>query len=176
MPRDFLHGSVFPKPLIIPLGPFRIFSKIRRDIRKVHQRWQMEKSSIKTNFIISLGHLWVVELAYRYIFSFESFSVVNSLILFLLFATGVVYSGGKFAADFVDTGGNFPLTSLSPVANLPPVSLTLVANLPPVSLTLVANLPPVSTTPATLVAKFADGVIDTRGKFAAGVVDPGDAS
>jgi hypothetical protein len=25
---DFFHESVSPKPLIIPLGPFRIFSKI----------------------------------------------------------------------------------------------------------------------------------------------------
>jgi hypothetical protein len=37
MSRDFLllvfSESVSPKPLIIPLGPFRIFSKIRRDIR-----------------------------------------------------------------------------------------------------------------------------------------------
>ncbi len=30
---DFLHGSVSSKPLIIPLGPFQILSKIRRDIR-----------------------------------------------------------------------------------------------------------------------------------------------
>ncbi len=38
MSRDFrlmvfFHESVSPKPLSIPLGPFRIFSKIRRDIR-----------------------------------------------------------------------------------------------------------------------------------------------
>jgi hypothetical protein len=36
--RDFLllvffHESVSPKPLIIPLGPFGFFSKIRGDIR-----------------------------------------------------------------------------------------------------------------------------------------------
>ncbi len=43
--RDFLllvffHESVSPKPLIISLGPFRILSKIRGDIRssKVHHR------------------------------------------------------------------------------------------------------------------------------------------
>ncbi len=29
----FLHGSVSPKPLIISLGPLRIFSKMRGDIR-----------------------------------------------------------------------------------------------------------------------------------------------
>jgi hypothetical protein len=37
--RDFLllvffHESVSPQPQSIPLGPFRIFSKIRGDIRK----------------------------------------------------------------------------------------------------------------------------------------------
>ncbi len=30
----FFHKSVSPGPLSIPLGPFRIFSKIRGDIRK----------------------------------------------------------------------------------------------------------------------------------------------
>jgi hypothetical protein len=30
----FFHESVSPQPQSIPLGPFRIFSKIRRDIRK----------------------------------------------------------------------------------------------------------------------------------------------
>jgi hypothetical protein len=29
----FFHESVSPQPLSIPLGPFRIFSKIPRDIR-----------------------------------------------------------------------------------------------------------------------------------------------
>jgi hypothetical protein len=42
--------------------------------------------------------------------------------LFSLFATAVVYIGGKFAASVVDTGGNLPLASLTPVANLPLVS------------------------------------------------------
>jgi hypothetical protein len=55
--------------------------------------------------------------------------------------TGVVYTGGKFAASVVDTGGNLPLASL----------------------TLVANLPPVSTTLGKLVEKFAAGVVDTDG-------------
>jgi hypothetical protein len=29
----FFHESVSPKPLIIPIGPFQIFSKINGDIR-----------------------------------------------------------------------------------------------------------------------------------------------
>jgi hypothetical protein len=65
--------------------------------------------------------------------------------LFLLFATGVIDTGGKFVAGVVYTGGKLPPVSLTP---------TPAANLPPVSLTPVANLPPVSTTLAKLVAKF----------------------
>jgi hypothetical protein len=65
--------------------------------------------------------------------------------LFPLFATGVV-----------DTGGN-----------LPPALLTPAANWPLVSLSLVANLPPVSTTQVELVAKFAAGVVDTFRSFLA---------
>jgi hypothetical protein len=67
--------------------------------------------------------------------------------LFPLFATGVVYIGGKFAAGVIDTGGK-----------LLPESLML---------------PPVSTTLAKMVEKFAAGVVDTGGKFAAGVIDTG---
>jgi hypothetical protein len=73
------------------------------------------------------------------------------MILFHLFATGVINTVGIFAAGVIDTGGN-----------LPPGSLTLAANLPAVLLTLVANLPPVSTTLAKLVAKlFMIFMIDT---------------
>jgi hypothetical protein len=64
------------------------------------------------------------------------FKDVCSLILILLFAAGVV-----------DTGGNWPPASLTPL----------------VSLTLVANLPPVSSTLAKMVEKFATGVVDTGG-------------
>jgi hypothetical protein len=65
----FCHGSVSPKPLI-PLGPFQIFSKIRGDIRSsrfttdvVDTGGKWKKFSIRKIFIISFGHLWVVELA-----------------------------------------------------------------------------------------------------------------
>jgi hypothetical protein len=54
----------------------------------------------------------------------SSLSGVSSLILFPLFAAGIVDTGGKFAAGVVDTSGNLP-----PVANLPPVSLTPVVHL-----------------------------------------------
>jgi hypothetical protein len=41
-----------------------------------------------------------------------------------LFATGVVYTGGKFATGVFDTGGNLPPASMTPVTNFQPVSLT----------------------------------------------------
>ncbi len=60
---------VSPKPLIIPLGPFPIFSKIREDIRSSRfatgvndtgGKWK--KLSSRKILIILFGHLWVVEL------------------------------------------------------------------------------------------------------------------
>jgi hypothetical protein len=38
--------------------------------------------------------------------------------MFQLFATGVNYTGGKFAAGVVNSGGNLPPASLTPAANL----------------------------------------------------------
>jgi hypothetical protein len=52
----FFHESVSPKHLSMPLRPFRIFSKIRGDIRGsrctagVNNRWQMEKIFKQKNF------------------------------------------------------------------------------------------------------------------------------
>jgi hypothetical protein len=82
------------------------------------------------------------------IFSQKDFHYFFWTVVFPLFATGVVYTGGKFATGVVDTGGNLTMALLTPAVNLPPVSLAPVANLPPVSTTL-----------AKLVAKFAAGVI-----------------
>jgi hypothetical protein len=97
-------------------------------------------------------------------FSFKFILGFSSLTLLPLFATSVIYTGGKFTAGagVLDTGGNLPLASLTPVASLLPVLLTPLANLPPVSTTL-----------AKLVAKFAAGVVYTGGKFAASAVDTG---
>ena len=143
----FFYESVSPPPQSIPLRPFRIFSKIRGDIRSSRfatgdtgGKWK--KSSIRKILIILFGHLWVVEETYT-VYKFlpsSSLSGVCSLILFQLFATGVNDTGGKFAAGVVDTGGNLPPAPLTPAANLPPVSLTPVANLPPVSLKPVVHL------------------------------------
>jgi hypothetical protein len=108
---SFLHGSaVSSKPLIIPLGPFQIFSKIHRDIRSsrcttivIDTGGKWEKSSNRKMFIISYGHRWVVELAYRNFFFFK----------------------------FILSCQQFDNCShcLRPVANLPPVSLAPVVHL-----------------------------------------------
>jgi hypothetical protein len=67
----FFLESVSPKPLIIPLGPFRNFSKIRGDIRSPRfatgvsdtgGKWK--KPSSRKILIILFGHLMVVELTY----------------------------------------------------------------------------------------------------------------
>ncbi len=65
----FFHKSVSPKPLIIPLGLFQVFPKIRGGIRSLRcttgvndtggGKWK--KSSIRNFCIISFGHIWVVE-------------------------------------------------------------------------------------------------------------------
>ena len=70
----FLHESVSPKPLSIPIGSFQIFLKIRRDIAAqgvVDTSGKWKKSSIMKVLIILFGQLWVVELGYRYIFAFK---------------------------------------------------------------------------------------------------------
>jgi hypothetical protein len=77
----FLHGSVSPKSLIIPLWPYQTFSKIHGDIRSSRctngvvdsgGKWKKNLQQEKI-FIISFGHLLVVELEYRYIFPLSSF-------------------------------------------------------------------------------------------------------
>ncbi len=74
----FFHESFSPKPMIIPLGPFQILSKICRDIRSsrcttgvVDTSGKWKKSSILKFLIILFGHLWEVELTYRYFFAFK---------------------------------------------------------------------------------------------------------
>ncbi len=105
----FFSSSVSPQPQSIPLGPFRIFSKICRDILSsrlttsvVDTGGKWKKSLIRKILIILLGHLWIVELTYMYIFAF---TCVND-------------TGGKFAAGVIDTGGNLPTVLLTPAANL----------------------------------------------------------
>jgi hypothetical protein len=103
--------------------------------------------------IILLGHLWIAELAYIYIFAFK-FTLrylqpdINPIVCHRCqrFATGVVDTGGKFGTGIndsftsvVDTGGKFATGVSDTGGKLPPVSTTPAANLPPVPLTPVAN-------------------------------------
>ncbi len=100
----FFHESPSPKPLIITLGSFRFFSKIRGYIRnKVHHRCQWHRWQIATGINDTSGK-----------FATSSLCVVNT--------------SGKFAAGVNDAGGKLPPVSTTPAANLPPVSLTAVAN------------------------------------------------
>jgi hypothetical protein len=64
----FFLESVSPKSLIIPLGSFRIFSKIRRDIRSSgfatgvsDSGGKWKKPSSRKILIVLFGHLWVVK-------------------------------------------------------------------------------------------------------------------
>jgi hypothetical protein len=69
--RFFASGSVSLQPQNIPLRPFRIFSKIRGDIRSsgfatgvndTGGKWK--KSSNRKILIILFSHLWVEEETY----------------------------------------------------------------------------------------------------------------
>ncbi len=72
---DFLHGSVQPKPLIIHLGPFRNFFENSQRYFTTQGappvsltpvlHLELENGKKSSSFIISLGQLLVVELAYR---------------------------------------------------------------------------------------------------------------
>jgi hypothetical protein len=75
VPRDFRLLVILmissPKHLSVLIRPFRIFSKIRGDIRGsrcttsvVDTGGKWKKSSIRKILIILFGHLWVVELTY----------------------------------------------------------------------------------------------------------------
>jgi hypothetical protein len=60
----FLHGSVSPKPLILHLGSFQIFSKICGDIR----------SSMCTTSVVDTGGKWKKSLVRKvFIISFDIF-------------------------------------------------------------------------------------------------------
>jgi hypothetical protein len=77
--KTVLHFSLFWREILLnlPLLPFPIFSKNCGDIRSsrcttgvVDTGGKWRKSSIIKVLIILFGHLWEVELTYRYIFAF----------------------------------------------------------------------------------------------------------
>jgi hypothetical protein len=138
--RDFLlqvffHESPSPKPLIITLGSFRNFSKIRGDIRK--SRCTTDTGGkFATGVNETGGKLPLVSTtpaanlppvsttpAANFATSFPCVVDTGGK-----FATGVNNTGGKFASGVNDAGGKLPPVSTTPAANLPPVSLTPVAN------------------------------------------------
>jgi hypothetical protein len=99
--RDFRLLVFFMKPLSIPLGLFRIFSKIRLDIRSSRctdtgGKWK--KSSIIKVLNTLFGHLWEVDLTYRYIFAFTLRSQQPDIVP----TTGVNNTGGNNTSE---TGG-----------------------------------------------------------------------
>ncbi len=112
------HESPSPKPLIITLGSFRIFLKIRGDIRK---------SRCTTSVNNTGGNLPPV----------SSTTSVNDT--GGEFATVVNDTGSKLPPVSTTPTANLHRYQLHRWQILPPVSLVL--------LTPVANLPPVSTTP-----------------------------
>jgi hypothetical protein len=117
--RDFLllfffHESVSPKTLSIPLGPFRIFSKIRGDIRSSRLTTGIKFATFKLPPVSTTP---AANLATMHQF------------------TSVVDTGGKFATDVNDTGGKFAAGVNDPGGKLKPVSTTPAPNLPPVSMT-----------------------------------------
>jgi hypothetical protein len=77
----FFHESVSPKPLSTPLGPFRIFSKIRGDIRSSRLTTGISDTSGKfaTGVNDTGGQI----------------------------ATGINDTGGEFATGINDNGGKF---------------------------------------------------------------------
>jgi hypothetical protein len=116
----FFHASVSSKPLSLPLplGPFRIFSKICGDIHSsrcttsvVDTGGKWKNSSIIKVLIILFGHLWEVELTYRYIFAFKFTLRPQQPDIVPIICHGVIDTGGKFAAGVVDTSGKFATIS-----------------------------------------------------------------
>jgi hypothetical protein len=100
----FFHESPSPKPLIITLGSFRIFSKIRGDIRKSRCTTGVNNTSGKfaTGVNDTGGKLPPVLTTPAANFATSSPCVVDTG---GKFATGVNDTGGKFAAGVNDTGG-----------------------------------------------------------------------
>ncbi len=127
----FFYESVSPQPQSVPLGPFRIFSKIRGDIRKSRCTTGVNDTGGKfaTGVNDTGGKLPLVSTT-------PNLPPVSTT------------PAAKFATSFpcaVDTGGHrcqryrrqicrrcqrrrWPPVSMTPAANLPPVSLTPWAN------------------------------------------------
>jgi hypothetical protein len=103
-----LHESPSPKPLIIALGSFRIFSKIHGDIRKSRCTTAVNDTSGK--FATGAIAAGIYDTGCK-------------------FATNINDTAGKFFHLVLLTlVANLPLVSMIPSANLPPVSTMPVTN------------------------------------------------
>jgi hypothetical protein len=93
----FFHESVCPQPRSIPVGPFQIFSKIRRDIRKSRCTTGINNTGSK----IATG---IKDTGVK-------------------FVTSINDTGGKFgfATGVNNAGGKLPAVSTTPAVKLPPV-------------------------------------------------------
>ncbi len=103
----FFHESVSPKPLIIPLGPFQIFSKIRGDIRSYeiifnHFFWTPLGSRVAAGVVDTGGKLPSASL--KPVVNLPPVSLTPVANLPPL-STTIVKLLEKFAAGVVDTGG-----------------------------------------------------------------------
>jgi hypothetical protein len=74
-----------------------------------------KKSSIRKVIIILFGHLWLVELTYRLIFSRKSTLRCKQSDIIPI---GIVGTGGKFSAGIVGSGGKFA-TGISTIPVVP---------------------------------------------------------
>jgi hypothetical protein len=108
--------SPSPKPLIITLGSFQIFWKIRGDIRKSRCTTDVNDTGGKLQPVsmTPAANLPPVSLTPAANFATSSPCVVDT--------------GGKFATGVNDTGGKLPPVSTTWAANLPPMLMTPVAN------------------------------------------------
>jgi hypothetical protein len=115
----FFRESVSPKPLNTIRAVLNFFENSRRysqlkgtGVFDTGGKWK--KSSIIKVFIVLFGHLWEVELTYRYIFAFkftlrsQQPDIVPIICHRCQIASGIFDTGGKFATGInitSETGG-----------------------------------------------------------------------
>jgi hypothetical protein len=112
----FFHESPSPKPLIITLGSFRIFSKICGDIRKSRCTTGVNFTGGKLPPVSTTpaADLPPISTTPEANFATSSPCVVDTG---GKFATGVNDTGGKFAPGVNNAGGKLPLVSTTLAEN-----------------------------------------------------------
>ncbi len=133
----FFSWISFPPAPSIPFRPYRIFSKIRGDIRESRCTTGINDTGGKfatrvndTDGNIAAG---INDAGGKF-----ATGISDTCGKFFHHFRSVVDTGGKFAAGVNDTSGKFATGVNNAGGKLPPVSTTPAANLPPVSLTPVA--------------------------------------